>query len=120
MLHNLFLGVLMSKELPDKDGTLFEVSGAKPHYLLKSKNLENLNGRKSHRFWLLDENGTTLEQYSPKFDCDCEYGIYTIFELRDGTLFEYFGRENDAHTHALCRWKARVMLNVWREVEHIK
>ncbi len=54
----------------------------------------------------------------PSFDCDCEYSFHTVYELRDGTLFRFFGNDNDMSTGQLRKWSAEVVCHVSHELAH--
>ena len=67
---------------------LHQVEGEE--YLIKSKEKIYGHGINCFRFWIVDKDGHVLEEYRSRFDCDCEYGYYTEYEMKEGTLFKYF------------------------------
>lgn len=75
---------------------------------------ENL-GVKGRQFWLLDDEANVLDELGPRFDCDCEYSFHTVYEMRDGTLFKYFGKENDCSLKSLRHWKVETVCQVERQ-----
>jgi len=86
-------------------------------YLLRSREEDSSIGWNGFHFWIVDAAGQVLSEFGPEFSCDCEYGLPVIYELRDGTLFKYSGRSNDAYSDALCQWKAEVVCHVWRKLD---
>lgn len=95
--------------------TLHEVTGEQ--YLLRSRQIDSGPEPSGHRFWILDGNGRVLQAYAPEFYCDCEYGLPVVYEMKDGTLFKYSGRSNDAWTDALCEWQAEVVCVAWKQLD---
>ena len=73
-------------------------------------------GVTGHQFWLLDENANIVDEFGPRFDCDCEYSFHTVYELRDGTLLQFFGKENDCRIGTLRHWKVEIVCQVDREL----
>ncbi len=101
---------------PDINGTLF-LCGADTaaKFLLMSDSVANHLGVRGHRFWFLDAEANVLDEFGPKFDCDCEYSFHTVYEMRDGTLFKYFGKENDCSSDSLRHWKVETVCQVERQ-----
>ncbi len=101
---------------PDITGTLHLLTGAgsSAQFLLMSAEAGEVLGVRGHRFWLLDADGDVLDEYGPNFECDCEYSFHTVFEMRDGTLFRYSGKDNDMVTERLRHWKAEVVCHSTR------
>ena len=73
-------------------------------------------GVQGHRFWLLDTNAEVLDEFCPKFDSDCENSFHTVYEMRDGTLFKYFGKENDCSSVSLRHWNVETVCQVQRQL----
>ncbi len=102
---------------PDIDGTLFRCgTDTAASFLLMSSSVDENLGIKGHRFWLLDDDANVIDELGPKFDCDCEYSFHTVYEMRDGTLFKYFGKENDCSSDSLRHWKVTTVCQVEREL----
>ena len=58
-----------------------------------------------------------LNYLRPRFDCDCEYGLRTEYELRDFTLLKFFGKTNDSRVDDSWHWTVEVILNVDRRLD---
>jgi hypothetical protein len=86
-------------------------------YLLKSREIVHHLESSGHEFWQFDHEGKLLDHWRPRFDCDCEYGLRTEYELRDFTLLELSGRTNDMSTHDSWHWTVRVILDVSRRLD---
>jgi len=100
----------------DTTGSLYllTTTDLSPRFLLVSAEAGETLGVRGHRFWLLDADGNVLAEYGPKFECDCEYSFHTVYEMRDGTLFRYTGKDNDMVTERLRHWKAEVVCHASR------
>jgi hypothetical protein len=109
------IGKIYELQRRNHKSDLHQVNGEE--YLIKSKKKDNIGGSECFRFWIVDEEGHVLEEYRIRFDCDCEYGIYTEYEMKEGTLFKYFGRSNDAYTEVLTAWRADVVCIAWKEIK---
>ena len=70
-----------------------------------------------HEFWQFDHEGKVLNYLRPRFDCDCEYGLRTEYELRDFTLLKFFGKTNDSRVDDSWHWTVEVILNVDRRLD---
>jgi len=95
--------------------TLHQVTGRQ--YLLTNATGDGQPASRANRFWILDSNGEVLREFAPEFHCDCEYGLPIEYEMKDGTLFKYSGRSNDAWTEALCEWQAEIVCVAWKKVD---
>ena len=103
---------------PDTGGTIYPCSSnPKCAWLVMSRDPVTIPGVRGHRFWLLDEPGRVIEELEPSFACDCEYSFHTVYELRDGTLFRFRGKENDMSTQQLRKWTAEVVCDVAHEID---
>jgi hypothetical protein len=101
----------------DADSRLFACrAGTKHAFLIMSREPVTVLGVQGHRFWLLNEDGSVVEMLEPSFACDCEYSFHTVYELRDGTLFKFFGKDNDMSTEQLRKWSAEVVCHVSHEL----
>lgn len=107
----------MESHPPDPGGVLYLCrSGTRPEYLLKSREPIEILGVRGHRFWRLDAGGKVLAEYGPDFACDCEYSFTTVYEMREGTLFRFDGKDNDLSSTRLRLWKAEVVCDASREL----
>jgi hypothetical protein len=104
---------------PDPAGELYlgPLIEGKDSYLLKSREIVHHLESSGHEFWQFDHEGRLLNHWEPRFDCDCEYGLRTEYELRDFTLLELSGRTNDSRVDDDWHWEVRVILNVYRRLE---
>lgn len=101
---------------PDINGTLFLCDAdTAAKFLLMSNSVAESLGVKGHRFWLLDADANVLDEFGPKFDSDCEYSFHIVYEMRDGTLFKYFGKENDSSSDSLRHWKVDTVCQAARQ-----
>lgn len=105
--------------IPDAEfGRLFECrAGEKYPLLVMSRAPVTHLGVQGYRFWLLNEDGSVADTLEPSFACDCEYSFHTVYELRDGTLFRFFGKDNDMSTEQLRKWSAEVVCHLLRELD---
>ena len=86
-------------------------------YLVKSREAVEITESVGFEFWHLDHEGRVLGHWRPRFDCDCEYGLRTEYELRDFTLLQLSGRRNDMRVDDDWHWDVRVILNVSRHLD---
>ncbi len=102
---------------PDPGGTLYLCyDGGERGYLLKSREADDVLGVRGHRFWRLDAGGKVLAEYGPDFSCDCEYSFVTVYEMREGTLLKFEGKDDDTSSTRLRNWKAEVVCDATREI----
>lgn len=102
---------------PNINGTLYRCgSDTDADFLLMSESVAEHLGVQGHRFWLLDTNAEVLDEFCPKFDSDCENSFHTVYEMRDGTLFKYFGKENDCSSVSLRHWNVETVCQVQRQL----
>jgi hypothetical protein len=96
---------------PDESGELFlgPIGGGEDRYLLKSSRPVFSGESGGHEFWQLDRDGRVLACWRPRYDCDCEYGLRTEYEMRDFTLLELHGKTNDSSADDSWHWQ----VNVW-------
>ncbi len=101
------------------EGVLFlgPVIQGQVSYLLKSSKPVSAGESSGHEFWQFDHRGRPLNHWRPRYDCDCEYGLRTEYELRDFTLLEFQGKTNDCSVHDSWHWRVEVILNVSRRLE---
>src|SRR5512143_2210832 len=99
---------------PDESGDLFlgPIVGGGDSYLLKSSKPVSSGESSGHEFWQLDRDAQVLACWRPRYDCDCEYGLRTEYELRDFTLLKLSGKTNDSRTDDSWHWQVDVILNV--------
>ncbi len=73
---------------PDASGELFlgPIVGGEDRYLLKSSKPAVFLESSGHEFWQLDRDARVMACWRPRYDCDCEYGLRTEYELRDSRL----------------------------------
>jgi hypothetical protein len=104
---------------PDAAGDLFlgPVIQGRKSFLLKSREIIYSLESSGHEFWQFDHEGKVLNYWRPRFDCDCEYGLRTEYELRDFTLLKFFGKTNDSRVDDSWHWTVEVILNVDRRLD---
>ena len=102
---------------PSEDGRPGEREYLEDFFLLRSREPEMNCQARCHRFWLLSIDGEVQKEYGPEFYSDCENGFYEEYELRDGTLFKFWGKSNDSITDSLTIWEAETVLVCLRPIE---
>jgi len=105
--------------VPNEAGELFigPLVQGKDSYLLKSREIIHSLESSGHEFWHFDHEGRLINHWGPRYDCDCEYGLRTEYELRDFTLLEFRGKTNDSSVHDSWHWNVSVILNVYRPLD---
>ena len=76
-------------------------------YLIKFEN---------DRYSIVKPSGEVVRKFETSLSSDCDYEIVTRYEMRDGTLLEYFGKDNHGHADALMHWRAKSVCHAWREI----
>ncbi len=104
---------------PDQAGEVYlgPLVEGKDTYLVKSREVVQVIESVGHEFWHLNGDGRMLGHWRPRFDCDCEYGLRTEYELRGFTLLGYSGRCNDMRVDDDYHWTVRVILDVRKKLD---